>query len=64
MAKVIFYCNSGANIHSTRKQTLDTDKDLNLDEGEWEQMSEDDRFLIVQEWANERLEIYWEYSDK
>lgn len=63
MAKVIFYCNSGANIHSCRKSTIDTVKDLNLADGEWEEMTEDQRFEIVKEWANDKLEIYWEYKD-
>lgn len=57
--KVIFNCNSGANIHSCRSETLDTEKDLSLDEVEWESMSEDDKYQMVQDWANERLEIYW-----
>jgi hypothetical protein len=35
MAKVNFNCDSGANIHSCRSETLDTVKDLMLDEGEW-----------------------------
>jgi hypothetical protein len=31
-----------------------------LDEGDWEDMSEDERYEMVQDWANDRLEIYYE----
>ena len=60
MAAVNFHCNSGANIHSCRSQTLDTVKDLGLDEGEWESMDEDDKYKIVEQWAWNKLEIYWD----
>ena len=57
MATVTFYCDSGANIHSRREQRFDTVKDLRLDEGEWETIDEDERYALVEEWANGRLEI-------
>jgi hypothetical protein len=60
MAKVTFYCNSGANIHSCRKQEVDTVKDLGLDEGELETMREEDREACVMQWAWERLEVYYD----
>lgn len=60
MAKVKFFCNSGANIHSCRKQVVDTVKDLGLDEGEWESMSDEEKYKVAEEWAQDRLEIYWE----
>ena len=59
MAIVEFNCNSGANIHSCRTKKIDTVKDLGLDEGEWEAMDEKDRNGIVEDWAWERLEIYY-----
>lgn len=59
MAIVKFNCNSGANIHSCRTSKIDTVNDLGLDEGEWEAMSEEDRYKIVEEWAWDRLEIYY-----
>lgn len=59
MAKVIFHCDSGANIHSCRSETLDTVKDLGLDDGEWESMSNEDKYKIVEEWAASDLEIFW-----
>jgi len=51
MAKVKFYCNSGANIHSTNEEVLDTIDDLGFEEGDWEDMSEDDRYKMAEEWA-------------
>ena len=60
MAKVNFNCDSGANIHSCRSETLDTVKDLMLDEGEWESMTEEQKRHCVEQWAWEGLEIYWE----
>lgn len=56
--KVKFVCNSGANIHSVRQETFDTE-DLGFTEEEWNELSDDSKFEMVQDWANERLEIYW-----
>jgi hypothetical protein len=58
--KVRFICDSGANIHSARKAELDTVKDLGLDDGEWEEYTDEERQETVNDWANNRLEIYWE----
>ena len=59
--KVKFFCNSGANIHSCHDSGwLDTVKDLGLDEGEWEEYSDDDKWKQAEEWANQYLEIYYE----
>ena len=63
MATVTFYCDSGANIHSLREERFDTVKDLRLDVGEWEEMDEDERYTLVEEWANERLEIGYESDE-
>lgn len=61
MAIVKFYCDSGANIHSCRDSgELDTVHDLGLEEGEWEAYSEDEKFEVTKEWANDGLEIYYE----
>ena len=57
MSKVTFYCDSGANIHSCREDTFDTEKDLGLDPGEWEEMSDDQKYKMAEEWAWERIEI-------
>lgn len=59
--KVRFCCDSGANIHSCNKTDwFDTVKDLGLSEGEWEEMSEEDKWDMANEWANNYLEIYYE----
>ena len=58
MAKVKFFCDSGASIESCRESgVLDTVDDLGMDEGEWEGMDEDARFEVARDWAEERLEI-------
>ena len=58
--KVKFNCDSGANIQSCRSGILDTIKDLNLEEGEWETMSEEERFEMVKFWADDKLEIWYD----
>ena len=59
--KVKFFCDSGANIHSCREsEWLDTVEDLGLDEGEWESYSEEEKYKTAEEWAFERLEIFFE----
>ena len=61
MAKVQFFLNNGANIHSLRKsKELDTVKDLGLDKGEWEEMSEDEKYKQAEAWAADKIEIYFE----
>jgi hypothetical protein len=35
-------------------------KDLGLEDGEWESLSEDDKHEMARDWANDRLEIYYE----
>ena len=63
MARVKFCCNSGANIHSRREEIVDTVKDWGLDEGEWELLPEKLKYELAEEWANDRLEIYYEELD-
>jgi hypothetical protein len=58
--KVRFVCDSGANIKSERSEILDTVQDLGLDEGEWEGMDDDQKQNMVNQWANDRLEVYWD----
>lgn len=54
--KVQFYCNSGANIHSKREETFDTQSDLGLEDGEWEALTVEEKDKMVEEWMWERLE--------
>ena len=60
MAKVRFFVNSNANAESTKDLGLyDTVKDLNLKDGEWEALSDKDKYKIAEEIANEHIEIWW-----
>jgi hypothetical protein len=61
--KVKFCCDSGANIHSERSETVDTVIDLGMEEGEWEEMTDDQKYKVVEEWARERMEIYWKEEE-
>lgn len=58
--KVIFFCNSGANIHSCRKEVLDLEKDFGITDEDWLTYSEEDRQRLAEDWANDRLEIGYE----
>ena len=59
--KVRFCCDSGANIHSCNKSDwMDTVEDLGLEDGEWEEMTYDEKHNMIEEWANNYLEIYYE----
>ena len=58
MAKVKFFLDNGANIHSRRDSgVLDTVEDLGYLDGEWELLSEDDRHAEANRWANEYIDI-------
>ena len=48
--KVRFVCDSGANIHSARKEVVDTE-DLGITDEERLELSEDDKYEMVSEWA-------------
>jgi hypothetical protein len=61
--KIKLFCNSGANIHSTRTQIIDTVKNWGMAEGEWERLSEEEKHARAEEWANDRLEIGFEELD-
>jgi hypothetical protein len=58
--KVTFFCDSGANIKSCRSAALDTVKDLGLDEGEWESYSEDQKYECAEQWAADKMSIWYE----
>ena len=57
MAKVTFFCDSGANIHSCRKETIDTVNDLGFEDGEWESLSDDEKYKEVQQWAFDFIDM-------
>lgn len=59
--KVRFNINSGANIHSRKSRVVDTVKDLGYDEGEWEQLTNEEKDEAVMQWAwNNGLSVWWE----
>lgn len=55
------WLDSGANIHSLNKREVSFDE-LGTDEAEWAEMSEQERFQLVQEYweMSGCLEIGWE----
>ena len=62
--KVQFNCDSGANICSNKKSGwLDPVDDLGLDEGEWQEMSDDDKWHAAKDWAEQYLEIDYEEKE-
>ncbi len=62
--KVKFVCDSGANIHSARTEVVDTEvvdtEDYGYTDEEWLELSEEQKQEIVEEWANERLQVYFD----
>lgn len=60
--KVRFFCNSGANIHSTRQEVVDLEK-LGISDTDWRDMSEEEKYKVAEEWAWEKLEIGFEEGD-
>ena len=57
--KVKFVCDSGANIHSARTEVVDTE-DYGYTDEEWLELSEEQKQEFVEEWANERLQVYFD----
>lgn len=60
--KVKFCCDSGANIHSLREEVIDTE-DFGYTTEQWLALSDNEKQLAAEEWAYERLEIYWDEND-
>jgi hypothetical protein len=63
MAKVEFFCDSGANIKSCRYETIDTVVDWGMEDGQWESMTEDEKLKMAEEWASDHLAIGYEEID-
>lgn len=57
--KIKFVCDSGANIHSARKEVINTE-DYGFEDDEWLALSDDQKQKVVEDWAYDRLEIYWD----
>ncbi len=59
--KVRFNVDSGANIHSNNdSEWFDVVEDFDLEEGEWEKYTDDQKWEFAKEWADERIEIWYE----
>lgn len=56
--KVKFCCDNNANVHSKRVETFDTESDFGLTDKKWHALSEDKKLKLVEEWALEGLD-YW-----
>jgi len=61
--KIKVWCDSGANIHSCREDVLDLEEDLGYTLEEWKEMSEDKKWEVANEWANDRLDIGYQEID-
>ena len=61
--KIKFYCDSGANIHSCNDSGWLDPNDLGYEEGEWEKLSDDDKYREAEFWANERLDIGYQEKE-
>jgi hypothetical protein len=59
MAKVTFWCDTGANIHSCKEEAFDTVKNLGMAEGEWERMNDLQKEKEVYEWAQQHFDFGW-----
>lgn len=62
--KVKFFVDSGANIHSNNESDwFDTVEDLGMDEGEWEQMSDDEKWKEAELWVLNYLDIGYDEDE-
>lgn len=55
--KIEVWCDSGANIHSRRKEVFDLEDDFGITEEEWNDYTEKQKYELAEEWANDRLDI-------
>lgn len=53
--KIQFWCDNNANIHSKKTETFTLDQ-LGIEENDWKEMSEDERYAMVHEWAMQEFE--------
>lgn len=58
--KVKFCNNNGASVHSKRVEIFDTKKDIGLEDSEWRDMSEDEKLKMVEEWAFQDFNWWYE----
>lgn len=55
--KIEVWCDSGANIHSCRKQTFDIKEEWGITDEEWNGYTEDQKYELAKEWAHQQLNI-------
>lgn len=58
--KIKVMCDSGANIHSCRTEIIDVEKDWGITDEDWNSFTDEEKFNLVKEWAEQRLSIDWE----
>lgn len=58
--KVKFCCDNGANIHSQRSETIDIEKYFGITDEEWLEMTEDQKYKVVEEWAMQLFNFWYE----
>lgn len=61
--KITFCHDNNANIHSKKKEVFDLQKDFNMTDAEWLAMSEDDRNKMVEEWAMQDFNFWYEEDE-
>lgn len=59
--RIEVWCDSGANVHSCRKVTVDIMDMFGFTDEEWSAMSEEDKSDLVKDIAWERLD--WGYKE-
>lgn len=62
--KVKFCCDNHANIHSKKAHVFDTEKDLGYPDGDWAELTQDEKEDMVKEWAYEQFEYWIEEDEK
>ncbi len=58
--KVKFFCDNGANIHSELKETIDIESYFGFTDDDWNAMSEDEKYKLVEGWAMEKFSFWFE----
>lgn len=61
--KVRFACNNGANAFSKRVEEFDFEE-LRITRAEWEDMTDEERQQMAEEWAHNYIEIWYEEVDE
>lgn len=59
MKRIRFYCDNGANIESCRSDEF-TPKELGLTDQEWQELTEDEKYEMVRDWAFDKLDYGYE----